>query len=276
MSKQQRIRVKVCLVGDSGVGKTSLVKRLIHDEFVDRYIPTPSTNVHTLEYEFGEISGFDITLEMDIWDISGQLAFLRFLKGDFFKKARMILGVCDVSRSKTLYNLENWINEGREIAGNIPVQIVGNKADLPNNVIKYDPVLRKLSNEFDASFYFVSAATGQNVESAFEEIAKTLLEDIISGLTQEEEILEFEWEVLGVIAQRGRLGASKEMFFAAMKGIRFDALKINLDSLERKGYIRVKWSGTSSFLAYVTEEGVEKAEIGPRKFDDEALDLVVT
>ncbi len=275
MSKQQRIRVKVCLVGDSGVGKTSLVKRLIHDDFRDMYIPTPSTNVHKLEYEFGETGGFDIVLEMDIWDISGQLAFLRFLKGDFFKKARMILAVCDVSRSKTLYNLEKWINEGKEIAGDIPVQIVGNKADLPNNVIKYDPGLKKLSNDFDASFYFVSAATGQNVEFAFEEIAKTLLDDIISGLTQEEEVLEFEWEVLNLVAQRGKLGASKELFFKTMKGIRFDALKVNLDSLERKGYIRIKWSGTTSFLAYITDEGLEQLEIGPKKFDEEALDLVV-
>ncbi len=273
MSKQQRIRVKVCLVGDSGVGKTSLIKRVVFDDFTQKYIPTPSTSVERLEYTFPEMNDFEITLEMDIWDISGQKGFLRFLKGEFFQKARMILAVCDVSRSRTLYDLEDWIKEAREVAGDIPVQIVGNKADMHNNAIKYDPAVKRLSTEFDASFYFVSAATGQNVDFAFQEIARTLLHHILDSFEEEEDVLEFEWEILSIIASRGKLGASKEFFFQSMRGIKFDILKENLDSLERKGYIRVKWSGMN-FLASATDEGLEKAEIGPRRFNGEAIDLV--
>ncbi len=275
MSKQQRIRVKVCLVGDSGVGKSSLIKRLLSDDFDERYIPTPSTAVHKIVYDFPEMDGFEITLEMDIWDISGQKGFLRFLKTDFFRKAWMILGVCDVSRSSTLYNLEEWIREAREVAGNLPVQIVGNKADVPSNVIRYDPAVKRLSGQFDAAFYFVSAKTGQNVDFAFQEIATTLLDNILQNLAEREEVLEFEWDTLGVVANKGKLGASKEFFFQMMKGISFDVLRENLDSLESKGYIRVKWSGTSNFLAFITEKGKKKIEEGPKKFDGESLDLVV-
>lgn len=275
MSKQQRIRVKVCLVGDSGVGKSSLIKRLLFDDFDERYIPTPSTAVQKIVYDFPDSNGYEITLETDIWDISGQKGFLRFLKTDFFRKAWMILAVCDVSRSSTLYNLEEWIREAMEVAGNLPVQIVGNKADMPNNVIRYDPAVKRLSGQFDASFYFVSAKTGQNVDFAFQEIATTLLENVLQNLAEREEMLELEWDMLKVIADKGKLGASKEFFFQSLRGVGFDTLKESLDSLESKGHIRIKWSGTSNFLVFITEEGKRKLEEGPRKFDGESLDLVV-
>jgi small GTP-binding protein len=274
MSDKQRIRVKVCLVGDSGVGKSSLIKRLTQDTFNERYIPTAGTTVTKIEFEFPDRDGETFVLEMDIWDISGQRGFLRFLKGDYFRSARMIVAVCDVSRSETLYNLEGWIQDAREIAGNIPVQLVGNKSDSLHNVIRYDPITRKYSSDYDSDVLYVSSRTGDSVDSAFQEIATKALGNIMSGLTKEEEVLEFEWQILEAIAGKGKYGASKEFFFQNVRGIGFDTLKANIESLERKGYLKVNWNGSSNFLAKVTEEGIKKLESGPRKFDDEYLDLV--
>ena len=274
MPEQRRIRVKVCLVGDSGVGKSSLVKRLTQDTFDERYIPTASTTVTKIEFEFPDKDDETLILEMDIWDISGQRGFLRFLKGDYFRKARMIVAVCDVSRSETLCSLEGWIQDAREIAGDILVQLVGNKSDSLHNVIRYDPMTRKYSNDYDSEVLYVSCSTGENVDCAFQEIATKALENIMSGLNEEEEVLEFEWEVLEAIAGKGKYGASKEFFFQKIKGIGFDTLKANIESLERKGYLKVNWNGASDFLARATEEGLKKVESGPRKFDDEYLDLV--
>ncbi len=276
MSKRQNIRVKICLVGDSGVGKTSLISRLIYGDFDDRYIPTSSTLVSQIEYGFPEIDGFEITLEMDLWDISGQKGFLRFLKDDYFRKATLILGVCDVSRKKTLYALWEWIKVGLEIAGDIPVRVLGNKVDLGRNLVEYDPALKKLINEFDASLYYVSARTGLNVEYSFQEIAASLLEDILKGLFEEEEVRGFEWDILDAISKRGRYGASKEILFKSVKGIGFDTLFANIESLERKGYLKVNWNGASNFLAVITKKGIEKLEQGPKKYYDESIDLVVT
>jgi small GTP-binding protein len=274
MPDQQRIRVKVCLVGDCGVGKSSLVKRLTQDTFDEKYLPTAGTKVTGIEFEFPEKHGETVLLEMDIWDISGQRSFLKFLKRDYFRKARMIVAVCDVSRSETLHNLERWIQDAREISGDVPIQIVANKSDSLHNLIKYDPLAKKLSNDYESSVIYVSTSTGQNVDFVFQEIASKALEYIMRGLTHEEEILEVEWEILGAIVKRGKLGASKEFFFQNVRGISFDTLKANIESLERKGYLQVNWNGTSDFLAKATDEGFKKAETGPKKFDDEFLDLV--
>jgi small GTP-binding protein len=274
MPDKQRIRVKVCLVGDCGVGKSSLVKRLTQNAFDERYIPTTGTPVTKIEFEFPDKDGETLLLEMDIWDISGQKGFLRFLKGDYFRKARMIIAVCDVSRSETLYSLESWIQDARDIAGNVPVQLVGNKSDSLHNVIRYDPITRKYSSDYDSEVLYVSSSTGENVDSAFQEIATRALEIIVKGFSEEEEVLEFEWEILEAIAGRGKYGASKKFFFQNVRGIGFDTLKANIESLERKGYLKVNWNGAADFLAKVTEEGVKKVESGPRKFDDEYVDLV--
>jgi len=276
MSKRQNIRVKICLVGDSGVGKTSLLNRLVYGDFDDRYIPTASTLVSQIEYGFPEIDGFEITLEMDLWDISGQKGFLRFLKEEYFRKATLILGVCDVSKNKTLYSLWEWVKQGLETAGKIPVRVLGNKADLEKNSVKHDPALKKLTNEFKASIYYVSARTGMNVEYAFQEIAASLLGDILKGLFEEEEVRGFEWDILDSVSKRGRYGASKEILFQNVKGIGFDTLFANIESLERKGYLKVKWNGASNFLATITEKGIEKLEEGPKKYHDESIDLVAT
>jgi small GTP-binding protein len=274
MPDKQRIRVKVCLVGDSGVGKSSLIKRLTQGTFDERYIPTAGTSVTKIEFEFPDKDGETFLLEMDIWDISGQKSFLRFLKEDYFRKARMVVAVCDVSRSETLYSLEGWIQDAREISQDILVQLVGNKSDSLHNVIRYDPITKKYSNDYDSDVLYVSSSTGENVDSAFQEIATKAFESIMRGFTEEEEVLEFEWEILEAIAGRGKYGASKEFFFQNVRGIGFDTLKANIESLERKGYLKVNWNGTSDFLAKVTAEGFKMLESGPKKFDDEYLDLV--
>jgi small GTP-binding protein len=274
MPEQQRIRVKVCLVGDSGVGKTSLINRLTTGEFDTKYLPTPSTTVSKLEFEFPQKDGETVVLEMDIWDISGQKGFLRYMKEDYFRKAKMIVAVCDVSRSETLYNLEGWIDEAREVVGDILVQLVANKCDSLHNVIQYDPIVKKYSNDHNSSMIYVSSSTGENVDYAFQEIATLAMRHIMKDLIEEEEVLEFEWEVLDAIAKRGKLGASKEYFFQNIKGIGFDTLRANIESLEKKGYLKVNWNGASDFVAKATEEGFKKVESGPKKFDDEFLDLV--
>jgi hypothetical protein len=133
---------------------------------------------------------------------------------------------------------------------------------------------RKYSNDYDSEVLYVSCSTGENVDFAFQEIATKALENIMSGINEEEEVLEFEWEVLEAIAGKGKYGASKEFFFQKIKGIGFDTLKANIESLERKGYLKVNWNGASDFLATATEDGLKKVESGPRKFDDEYLDMV--
>ncbi|UCD93161.1 MAG: GTP-binding protein [Methanobacteriota archaeon] len=275
MPKQRRVRVKVCLVGESGVGKTSLIRRFIHDQFDERYIPTPSTLVSKVDLLFPHNHDSEITLEMDLWDITGQSAFRKFLSDSYFHHARSIVAVCDVSRSKTLHQLEEWINAGRDIAGKVQTHTLANKVDLPSNVVINDPKLKQIANQFGAPYYFVSARTGENVDFAFQTIAETILKEILSELDEKEGVMRKEWEILDAIAKRGKLGASKEYFFTHMRGIGFDTLKSYIERLEEKGFLRVSWTDASNFIAFATDAGLERAQMGPELIEDEYLDMVV-
>lgn len=275
MPKQRRIRVKVCLVGDSGVGKTSLIRRFIHNSFDERYVPTPSTSVSKVELQFPSNNGWEITLEMDLWDITGQSAFRKFLSDAYFCRARSIIAVCDASRTKTLHELEGWISSGLEIAGKVQTHTLANKTDLESNPVMHDPMLKKIANKFNAPFYFVSAKTGLNVDFAFDTIAEMILKEVQDELDEKEAVMMREWEILDTIVKRGKLGASKEYFFTVMKGIGFDTLKSYVDRLEEKGFLRVRWNDVSNFIAHATGAGVERAKLGPETIEDEDIDLVV-
>lgn len=275
MPKQRRIRVKVCLVGECGVGKTSLIRRFINDEFEDRYIPTPSTIVSKVELLFPTNHDSEIMLEMDLWDITGQSAFRKFLSDAYFCNATGIVAVCDASRTETLHELEDWISAGREIAGRVQTHTLANKTDLESNPVMHDPTLKQIANKYDAPFYFVSAKTGLNVDFAFQTIAEMILKEILSKLDEKEAVMKKEWEILDTIVKRGKLGASKEYFFTTMKGIAFDTLRSYVDRLEEKGYLRVTWNDATSFIAFATEAGVERAKLGPERIEDEVIDTVV-
>ena len=275
MSDQRRIRAKICFVGTSGVGKTSLIRRSVEGDFKERYIPTPSTVVTRVEYAFPEKDGCELILELDIWDINGQKAFRKFLADSYFFKARLIVGVCDSTRKDTLYDLREWIDMGLEVTGKVPVHVLANKSDTGYNAILYDPTVKQISENYDSPFCYVSAMTGQNVDSSFHEIAERVLGTVIDDVEEEEKVMRFEWEILNIIVGKGRLGASKDMFFQMMKGIAFDKLRTFLELLEEKELIRVKWSGSSNFVAFATDEGIRVAELGPRRVEDERIDTVV-
>lgn len=275
MSEQRRIRAKICFVGDSGVGKTSLIRRSAEGDFDNRYIPTASTVVTRVEYAFPEKDGYELILELDIWDINGQKAFRKFLADSYFFKARLIVGVCDSTRKDTLYDLREWIDIGLEVTGEVPVHVLANKSDTEYNPILYDPTVKQICEEYDSPFCYVSAMTGQNVDSSFREIAEGVLETVINDVDEEEKVMRFEWEVLNIIVGKGKLGASKDLLFQTLKGIAFDKLRTFLGLLEEKELIRVKWSGSSNFVAFATEEGTRVAGLGPRRVEDERIDTVV-
>ncbi|MFQ6061137.1 MAG: Rab family GTPase, partial [Thermoplasmata archaeon] len=261
MSNQRRIRAKVCLVGDCGVGKTSLIRRLLHDEFNERYVPTPSTEVSKVEYRFLANPDSEVVLEMDIWDITGQKAFRKFLSDSYFYNSRSIVAVCDATRKSTLEEIEEWVDAGRRIAGDIPTHTLANKMDLEDRVVLNDVLIKKICNKLNSSVFFVSAKTGANVDLVFQMIAEKVLENAMAELEENEKILRQQWEILSATAQRGRFGASKEFFFTTMKGIGFDTLKFHVEELEKKGYLKVVWNDPTNFVAYATEAGIERAEL---------------
>jgi len=174
LAEQKHVKAKVCLVGDIGVGKTSLIKRYVLDTFDDRYIATIGTKVtkKTLPVMWRHAPA---ALDLVIWDIMGEKGFRQLLKESYFEGTHGVLAVCDLTRRDTLADLYQWIDLVKANAGVVPFVFLGNKADLRAKVFVQEPELAAVAEEQRAPWFLTSAKTGLNVERAFAGLAEQVV-----------------------------------------------------------------------------------------------------
>lgn len=169
--EERKIMKKVCLLGDAAVGKTSLIRRYVYDQFDDKYIVTFGAKVTTKKLTLSrETENIDLTLI--IWDILGQRIH-DSLHAGHYKGAKGALIVCDLTRPETIDHTLIWMDKIFESVGQIPVILLGNKSDLPHGKTEED--LMKYSQKKEVPFMLASAKTGLNVENAFMELSQTML-----------------------------------------------------------------------------------------------------
>jgi len=172
------MKAKVCLIGEAAVGKTSMVRRFVLDEFDDRYVTTLGAKVSKKEV------GVDLAdpprqvhIDMTVWDIMGEKGFRDLLKDAYFQGARGILGVADLTRYSTLKELDEWVTSVFKVVGEIPVVYAINKTDLKDEVmILYgEKEIGEHAKAFDAPWLYTSAKTGDNVEAAFRALGEKIV-----------------------------------------------------------------------------------------------------
>jgi len=172
-----RMKLKVCMVGDSGVGKTSLVRRYVLDFFDDRYIVTLGTKItkkHILLRESPLGTPVDVTLTL--WDIMGQESFRELLKESYFYGANGLIAVADATDAATVVSIRRWLDLAQGVAGKVPVHIVANKVDLVDKLTLSPEELENTARELNATFTQTSAKTGEHVEDSFLAIANAIVQ----------------------------------------------------------------------------------------------------
>ncbi|MBI5000692.1 MAG: GTP-binding protein [Euryarchaeota archaeon] len=163
---------KVCMCGDPGVGKTSLVRRFVIGKYDDEYISTLGTVVSKKTVNV-ESKNTNLTLMM--WDISGQPEFKR-IHNAAFRNSTGALAVCDVTRPETADNLREWIEAIRGAAGeDLPIVILLNKIDLVEKQEDIEDILRRVA-DLNCTVYSASAKTGENVEDSFMVLSNAIIE----------------------------------------------------------------------------------------------------
>ncbi len=170
MSEDDLMKVKVCFIGDAGVGKTSLIKRFVLDVFDDRYIATIGTKVTK---KIVDVDG-QAKVMMLVWDIMGQKGFRELLREAYFFGAHGAIAVCDLTNKETLEELRYWIKALTDVAGDVPIVFAGNKADLENERVIKEPDFKDLAAKYKSKAFLTSAKTGQNVEAIFKGLAESM------------------------------------------------------------------------------------------------------
>ncbi len=178
MVDAKRMKVKVCLVGEAAVGKTSLIRRFVLDNFDDKYIQTLGTKVSKKEMTAANVDPTgSMKIDMTIWDIMGQKGFRELLKEAYFYGAKGILAVCDSTRKKTLEDLDDWIEGVYSVTGKIPIEFLANKVDLKEQAQVTEDDMVQAAKAYDSPFHFTSAKTGVNVEQAFQSLAERIAKE---------------------------------------------------------------------------------------------------
>src|SRR5256886_6666184 len=154
MPEPYQLTSKICLVGERGVGKSSLIRRYVLDQFDDKYVRTLGAKVEkkTMRIEVPERHA-QVDINMAIWDIIGHVGFRQLLGDSFFNGAQGILAVADLTRRQTLPVLTGSVEAVESIAGKVPVVLVANKADLVAEAQFGENELADMANTFDCSFF---------------------------------------------------------------------------------------------------------------------------
>ncbi|MGQ4873165.1 MAG: Rab family GTPase [Promethearchaeota archaeon] len=165
---------KICVIGDGGVGKTSMVLRYCENTFKENYIMTIGSNFSTKTVELSEYPNFNIKLQ--IWDLAGQKHF-SFVRPPFYRGATGLIYVFDLTRRSSFSNLHNWKAEAEKVIGQKPCILVGNKLDLANDNREVSTQEGEaLKNELGAEKYYeTSAKDGTNIEDVFKELTIAIL-----------------------------------------------------------------------------------------------------
>ncbi len=175
-SESKTYKFKICLVGEEGVGKTSLIHRFVSGAFDESYIRTLGAVVSKKTVSLGSMESHPVNVDMVILDIMGKRTFLQLFKEAYFHGAKGILAVFDVTRKASLRDLTKWIDGVRDSVGPIPVYTLGNKSDLVERRETTDQEAADTLRSYETPILYTSAKTGENVEQAFQSLAKTIVE----------------------------------------------------------------------------------------------------
>ncbi len=157
---------KCISLGDWKVGKTSMLKRFCDGTFSETYIPNIGCDFLTKMIKFEKAN-----VKLVIWDIGGQRLPLNYRKR-FYKGAKGVLLVFDVTRPESLPSLKEWREEALKVCGEIPFIVCGNKIDLESKINETEA--KNFAEEINSPLLFTSAKTGENIEEAYTLLAQRI------------------------------------------------------------------------------------------------------
>ncbi|XP_066246406.1 ras-related protein Rab-18-B-like [Euwallacea similis] len=163
--------LKILIIGESGVGKSSLLLRFTEDNF-----DPEQTLTIGVDFKTKRVSVDGNTVKLAIWDTAGQERF-RTLTPSYYRDAQGAILVFDVSSYQTFAKLETWLDELETYStkSNIVKMIVGNKIDVEKREVSREQVMA-FARRHQTLYIEASAKTKHGVQSAFEELVHKIIQ----------------------------------------------------------------------------------------------------
>ena len=181
--ENSKLIYKVLLLGDSAVGKSSLLYRYIENTYVENFLPTIG-----IDYKFKDVEIDGKTVSAQIWDTAGQDRF-RAITSSYYNGAHGLCLIYDVSDRQSFNNIKGWVTTIREkCKKDIPIMLIGNKIDVEEKSVNTAEG-RMVAEDFGLMFKETSAKENICVKEAFYDLICKIHErdmEITKKLTLEE------------------------------------------------------------------------------------------
>ena len=166
---------KMCLIGDFGVGKTSLIRRFVDGQFSDQYLSTVGVKISRKNIVLSKENMPDHDLQLLIWDLEGHTKF-KAIAPSYLQGSKGALVVADVSRPETIDRIPEHLSLFYSVNPQGKIIIALNKVDLiePEKAAKIFYSTQSFYQERVLSLYQTSAKTGENVDEIFEKLAVSM------------------------------------------------------------------------------------------------------
>ena len=166
-------KLKLMILGDSNVGKSSILRKYCKNEFNGSYVATIGID---FQIKYLNIDGKKIKLQ--IWDTAGQERY-RVVTKNYFNTSDGFLIIYDITNRESFLNINNWIEQiNTLVGGNIKCIIFGNKNDLKEMRKVSIKEGEEMAKKYKCNFFETSAKEGNNLEEGFYDITKNVLGDI--------------------------------------------------------------------------------------------------
>ena len=268
------MKLKICLVGERAVGKTSLLSRYVFNTFAEAYQGTLGSKMALLSFKQIVTGERLVEAEVALFDLMGERAIRDSFKDVLFWGAHGFLAVADMTRPMTIRALPAWIGTVRSVAGEIPFRILINKVDLaPRRAIDPEDTEYLLSAFPGVPHSLTSARTSEGVENAFDSLIEAIVDSILAKSRVRRETKVIGEKILGFAKRRGASGVSKKDLLMVFKAIDHNSLMKEVEDLHRLDLITLELSGPASFVIRLTEKGERELESfgGPERIVEEPM-----
>jgi small GTP-binding protein len=169
INEDDSTKVKIMIIGDAGVGKTSIIRKYVKNEFTENYLSTIGFDFQKKKLTIGKK-----VINLCIWDTAGQERY-QVMGKSYYNSSEGFIIVYDITDPRSFQSITNWIEQIKESAPKeAKCVLFGNKSDLTNRAITEEEGKNK-ANEHKMPFYETNCVHGKNLAEGIEYLVKEIL-----------------------------------------------------------------------------------------------------